>query len=193
MKRIVLLGFIVFVVPVWMVSCNRFGGSSDFIWTYELKSILYKPDKLERYSENDTTVEDSVRFILGLDRIEVAIFIKNSNSYSVMACQNEFPQQKNYVKSLGAGFVINQDLKNIDTSLMQSLRVCNYQWKGCSKSWHIYKEELINNIKGDYNSGKEVYIKIPFSHKNINLQVLTWAIKENGDTLRAISQSVFCK
>jgi hypothetical protein len=193
MKRIALLGFIVFVVPVLVVSCNRCGDSLDFIWTFNLNTILFKPIKSERYLERDTITEDSIRLNLYLDRIQVTNFMKNSSTYSAMACENYFPKQKNYITSIGVGFVYDENIKSIDTALMQSLRVCDYQWKNCSINWHSYVGEFIKNIEGDYIQAKEVFIKIPSSHNRKNIQVITWAIKENGDTLKALSQKVFCK
>ncbi len=194
MKRIALLGFIFFVVPVIFMACNPCSQSLKDYPKYRTYSIIenqiFKPDSMKVYLENDTLFEDTIQLKIKLSSNYFSLFQKQKhyNNYALMACDPAEPREKNSIKSFFFGLAINGNIQNPDTVLLKSMELNIY---GSGYKWQNEKDKFLEN----FNSHEQQYFNLQFisPHNSSNIQFVTWAIKENGDTLKAVSQKVFCK
>jgi len=193
MKRIALLGFIVFVVPVIFTacdSCSKTAREAPQFWTYsKIENRLLKQNMLDEYHENDTIDIDTIRVSMLFEQTNFSFYEdkKSSDNYSAMACDFS-PRKKNPINFFIFNIAIDGDIKNQDTTLLKSLEIDMYYSKF---NWLNNREAFLHY----FNVVNPSYLKanILSPHNSKYIQFVTWAIKENGDTLKAISPKVFCK
>ena len=191
MKRIALLFLIIFVVPVWIVSCRKCGPFKESFFTYtKIENHLRKQNLIDPYGQNDTITEDTIRVSMVLRQDFVTNILKKSTSYgySAWACSPPDPIAKNKITNLIFGLFLNGDTLNTNETLLNSLvlriPLANYSWPNDKAQFFSH-----------FNIAEPLRIDASFlsPHNSKYIQFVTWAIKENGDTLKAISQKVFCK
>ena len=190
MKRIALVIIIIIVVPVWIVSCNPCG-IKDYpkFRTYsKIENQIFKNDMTGFHHENDTLMNDTIRGIIRLQSNYFSILEKQNgyNCYSAIACEPAEPKEKNPIRNFLFGIAINGNINNQDTTLLKSLNLKINGYK-----WPMEKDMFFTDF--DREEFPYIIFNIFSPHNSKDIQFVTWAIKENGDTLKAISQKVFCK
>lgn len=191
MKQIALLGFILVGLPILFTACDKCRPGKAYFYTYsKIENHLVKQNFIDSYEQNDTVTEDTIRVRMHFEHDFIAKNeIQNtSNAYSVLACEPAEPKIKNKIQNLIFGLFLNSDTLNINSALLNSLVLripeANYNWPQNKDAFFAHF-----NIAEPYRVN--AFFLSPHNSKNI--QFVTWAIKENGDTLKAISQKVFCK
>jgi hypothetical protein len=194
MKRIALLGFIVFLVPVIFTACDPCSQSlKDYpkFRTYsKIENQIFKPVSMNVYLDNDTIVEDTILLKIEFTSNYFSSLKKPNycKNYSLMACEPAEPRERNILKKFLFGLAINEDTQNLNKALLQSMEFNIY---GSHYIWPKDEKNFLNYFvhqEQDY-----LGVSFPSPHNSKYIQFVTWAIKENGDTLKAISQKVFCR
>lgn len=193
MKRFVLLGFIIFVVPVWMVSCHK-DDCSVFVrdWTFsELK--INMTDKVDGSTliNNATISTDSVYFRCHvLYQILSSNYKKENSKYALFACPPSTDIQHNSISNVIFGFFKGN---KIDSSMSSSLNLVlkNYE----EFDWSFEKKKFIDLMSMYSLTHDEIIVLGKFlnPHSSKSVQIIMLAIKENGDTLKALSQEIVLK
>ncbi|MFM9945915.1 MAG: hypothetical protein ACKVQB_11875 [Bacteroidia bacterium] len=191
--RIALLISIIFGLPLIFLACdpNPCGPFKESFFTYsKVENHLMKQNFIDPYEKNDTTTEDTIRVNMVLRQDFVTRVFEKSTSYgySALACSPPEPRAKNKITNLIFGLFLNGDTLNTNeaflTSLVLRIPLANYQWPQNKDAFfsHFNIAEP-NSITASFLSPQN----------STYVQFVTWAIKENGDTLKAISQKIFCK
>ncbi len=188
MKRIALLGFIVFVLPILVVSCINKCDQNKKVgqWTYDKMNIQvldvfdYAPE-----ITNDTIQTDSVYFRVNLEqKFAINSPYSNQSSYSAMACDPVFPNPTNPIKKLICGI---GSFSNLDTSISSSLIVKIYEQ---IFNWQKDRDIILRNVSSSNNI---LLAKFLNPHNSKPIHIIMMAIKENGDTLKAVSKEIVLK
>lgn len=197
MKRIALLGFIIIGLPIIFTACCFCGGCDPSIshWTYsKIESKFVNQNTNETYHEGDTTYTDSIKTnILFTSEQLATISPPNMTSvYSAVACgKQEFEfHQKNKIQNFVFKLALDGDLQNADTI---SSNLINLKLKSQTFNWLTNRKVFMLNMQLVANRIDKLEVSFPSPHNSKYIQFVTWAIKENGDTLKAISPKVFCK
>ncbi len=188
MKRIVIILFIIFVVPVWFVSCNRCGGVSGYYTWDDTKVTITNASRELLLENNDTVSTDSLYFNFHLTAKEIAgIVIPKFHYYSSMACEASDPQQKNYITNLD--FKIKY-LSQLDTfiPLIELRNKSNIYYE-----WPKDKRIIISELSHDDSNLEKLKCKLINPHNSKSAQIIITAIKLYGDTITTVSQNVFLK
>ena len=191
--RITLLIAIIFGLPLIFLACdpNLCGPFKASFFTYsKVENHLMKQNFIDPFEQNDTITEDTIRVNMDLRQDFVTNILRKVTScgYSAWACSPPEPRAKNKITNLIFGLFLNGDTLNANETMLNSLvlriPLRNY-------SWPIDKEAFFSH----FNIANPFGINGTFlsPHNSKYVQFVTWAIKENGDTLKAISQKVFCK
>lgn len=188
MKRITLLGFIVFVLPILVVSCINKCDQNKKVgqWTYDKMNIQvldvfdYAPE-----ITNDTIQTDSVYFRVNLEeKVAINSPYSNQSSYSAMACDPVFPNPTNPIKKLICG---TGSFSNLDTAISSSLKIKIYEQ---IFNWQKDRDIILRNVSSSRNI---LLAKFSNPHNSKPIQIIMMAIKENGDTLKTVSKEIVLK
>lgn len=188
MKRIALLGFLVFVLPILVVSCINKCDQNKKVgqWTYDKMNIQvldvfdYAPE-----ITNDTIQTDSVYFRINLEqKFATENLYYRQSGYSAMACEPLDPRPANPIKKLICG---TGSFSNLDTAISSSLKIKIYEQ---IFNWQKDRDIILRNVSSSRNI---LLAKFSNPHNSKPIQIIMMAIKENGDTLKAVSKEIVLK
>jgi hypothetical protein len=195
--RIFLLFACLFVMPVVFMaciggSCGLGGNGGPAFLTYsKIETRLLKEADLNLIPENDTVSSDTVYAEMLFTSTSTALKTNNnsSNPFLSMACDVPPVSQKNHIKSMVLGLAHGGDLEHLDTSISNLI---NFQIFSTNYNWVLNRQAFLSRLQGG-DMHNYLRLKIVSPHNSKDFQLVVWAIKESGDTIKSVSQKVFCK
>jgi hypothetical protein len=192
MKRLLAFGFLGFLIlglPLLFTAC--FPGScngkktSSFVTYASIRTVFLQPNLQDSYLENDSISEDTINGSLFMETLFFTNHekVNRSNPYAAMACDPVFPQPKNKLVKMQFGLITNGNVTQIDTTISSSL-VLNIQ--GQVFNWSQSRDLALSNLRSE-NMPSVMRYKFKSTHSKQPVQLIVWALKESGDTLKGIT------